>query len=103
VLAGALLIPYVDDPPEKWMRLRALVDPPRTAALAAATVVLFAVAMASGWLRSFYELHPLGVASWAFIVGCVAAWSVALAVTWRRLAARIDDSVRRATHNNVPG
>jgi cation-transporting ATPase E len=83
VLAGGLLIPFVDDAPDRWMRLRGLLQPARTLILAAATVALFLIAIGSGPLRRFYELEPLSLTLWLITVAAVACWTVCLAVTWR--------------------
>jgi cation-transporting ATPase E len=82
-LAGVLLIPFVDDPPRDWMRWRGLVHPRRHAMLAAAMLALFGLAMLSEPLRRFYELEAFGIGIWAIVIGAVAAWTVAIAGTWR--------------------
>ncbi len=89
VLAGSLLIPFVDDPPGDWMRISGLVRPMRTLILAASTVVLLAVVMSVGPLRHIYELKPLNPRVWLLVVAAVACWTACLAATWRVMVSRI--------------
>ena len=97
VLAGSLLIPFVDDAPDRWMRLRGLLHPPRTLALAASTVVLFMIAILFEPMRRFYELEPLSLKLWLIVAVAVACWTLGLAATWRLMARSIPSLAQRNT------
>jgi cation-transporting ATPase E len=83
VLAGVLVITFVDDPRPRWMTLQGLVNPLRSALLAAAMLCGFAVAMAVPLLRRFYELELLDARQWLFVAVGVAAWALVLRPIWR--------------------
>jgi hypothetical protein len=83
VLAGVLVITFVDDPRPRWMTLQGLMNPVRSAVLAAAMLCGFAVAMAVPLLRRFYELELLDVRQWLFVIVGVAAWVLVLRPIWR--------------------
>lgn len=97
VLAGGLLIPFVDDAPDGWMRLHGLLHPPRTLILAASTIALFVIAILFEPLRRFYELEPLSLKLWLIIVVAVASWTLCLAATWRLMARSIPSFAQRNT------
>jgi len=88
-LAGIALIPFVDEPPWRWFRVRALLRPARLAALAVAMVALFALSMGVDAFRRFYELDRLGAMEWLIVAVGVLAWAAALALTWRAVDAAL--------------
>jgi cation-transporting ATPase E len=95
VFAGGLLIPFVDDPPDRWMRLRGLLQPRRTAVLGASTIVLFVIAMLLAPLRHFYELEPIGFEMWLIVIAAVGCWTLCLGTVWRLMARYVPPSGRR--------
>ncbi|HET6614296.1 MAG TPA: HAD-IC family P-type ATPase, partial [Dehalococcoidia bacterium] len=97
LLAGIVLIPFVDDPPADWLAMRGLMNPRWAAGVAGLMLVLFAVVMAIDPFRRFYELEVPGNLDWLLIAGGVVAWTLALMATWRLLERGLDAMRRRRT------
>jgi cation-transporting ATPase E len=83
VVAGALIIPFVDDDPSDWMTPRGLLAPARTALLAALMLACFVLAIGVDPLRRFYELDTPALEAWLIAAAGVAGWAVVLAAIWR--------------------
>ena len=82
-ICGVALLPFVQDPPERWLTLSGLRSEFRTTLLALAMLAIFAVSYLIGPLRDFYELVMLSPADYAIIAGAVAIWAVLLNLVWR--------------------
>ena len=85
IVAGALMIPFVDDEGPDWITLRGLVNSPRNTVLAAMTLVVFGFTIYIGPLRQFYELTPVDFEDGLIVATGVIAWLVALAACWTLL------------------
>jgi cation-transporting ATPase E len=101
LLAGIVLIPFVDDEPRDWLTKRGLMNPRWAAGVAALMFVLFAIVMAIDPLRRFYELEVLGNLDWLLIAAGVLAWTLALMGTWRLLERGLDAMRRRRTRRSA--
>jgi hypothetical protein len=83
VLAGLVLVVFVE-PPVAWL---AVIEPrsrdPRPTILAAALAALYLVLLAAPAGRAIFSLRPLGVVELAIVMVAVAAWTAVLHAVWR--------------------
>jgi cation-transporting P-type ATPase E len=83
VLAGIMLVAFVN-PPHRWF---AIVEPStgdwRPAAVAAAMVLGYVLILLIPPIREFYELEILSPAAYAAIAGALVIWLIVLRGVWR--------------------
>jgi cation-transporting ATPase E len=89
IIAGALLIAFVNEGAAQWLTWRGLLQTTRNTILAATMLALFGVTVLVDPARRFYELTPLGVEEALIVATGVLGWVAVLAVAWRLLARRL--------------
>jgi cation-transporting ATPase E len=82
-VCGLVLLPFVQDPPERWMTVAGLRSDFRTTLLALAMFAGFLVSYLVPPLRDFYELEMLDIRDYGIIAAAVALWAVVLSLAWR--------------------
>jgi cation-transporting ATPase E len=89
VLAGLLLVVFVEPPTPWWAGATASSGDRRPAALAAGLVLAFTVVSLAPPLRGLFALSPLGPPEIGLVVVALALWTALVRLAWRqRLLAR---------------
>ena len=86
VMAGAVLIPFAQDPPRDWMTNNGLFNDKRPIIMSALMILAFWVSMLIEPLQKFYELKPLGAVGLLATFGVFAGWFVVIRAWWRSTA-----------------
>ena len=85
-MAGAVLIPFAQDPPRDWMTNNGLFNDKRPIVMSGLMIVLFWLSMLIEPLRSFYELTPLGIVGILVALSGFLLWLVIIRAWWRSTA-----------------
>lgn len=86
VMAGAVLIPFAQDPPRDWMRNAGLLNDKRPVIMAGLMITAFWACTVIEPFRSFYELQSLGVVGVIVSFGGFLLWLIAIRAWWRSTA-----------------
>lgn len=90
VFCGLLLIPFVEPPTKAWEGGDVLSGDWRPSILALGMLGVYGVVMGVPFLRTFFELTPLGAIDYLLIAIVVALWALLLRFIWRaRLFERV--------------
>ena len=81
---GLLLVVFVEPPRPWWTGGDVLSADHRPTYLAIALTVTFIVIMLLPGLRHLFDLSPLGLAEWSYLVAALGIWIVGVRLMWRR-------------------
>jgi cation-transporting ATPase E len=86
VMAGAVLIPFAQDPPRDWMTNNGLFNDRRPIVMSGLMILFFWASLIIEPLRRFYELERLGVVGLAVTFGGFFLWLLVIRAWWRSTA-----------------
>jgi cation-transporting ATPase E len=86
VMAGAVLIPFAQDPPRDWMTNNGLFNDKRPIVMSGLMIVAFWASMIIKPLRTFYELDSLSIVGIVVAFSGFFLWLIVIRAWWRSTA-----------------